>query len=127
MCLLECVLITSLAAVEVDESAVNCIVPKCTYRNIRCVAPIHVPVEWVNPRGDLINATDNRINSKKLVMYFNNPLTSMYIMYAAIPILGMLQLNNPQVSDSGMYTCRAKANHSDKDVVILTFTKCKKS
>ena len=31
-------------------------------------------------------------------------------------------IQNPQVTDSGKYTCRAKANHSDNDEVMLTFT-----
>ena len=34
-------------------------------------------------------------------------------------------ITNPQVTDSGMYTCRAKANHSENDEVMLTFTERK--
>ena len=36
-----------------------------------------------------------------------------------------MMITNPQVADSGRYTCRAKANHSDYDEVTLTFTQSK--
>ena len=29
-------------------------------------------------------------------------------------------ITNPQVTDSGRYTCRAKANHSENDELMLT-------
>ena len=46
-------------------------------------------------------------------------------MYIAIPGTGFVTITDPQVTDSGIYTCRAKDNHSDYDEVKLTITKRK--
>ena len=54
-------------------------------------------------------------------MYY---VTAMY-MYIAIPGTGFVTITDPQVTDSGIYTCRAKDNHSDYDEVKLTITKRK--
>jgi len=66
MFLLECFLLTNLA-VDVYESEINCTIPTCTYK-INCVSETNILVEWVNPSDDVINATDDRINSNKLTM-----------------------------------------------------------
>ena len=31
-----------------------------------------------------------------------------------------MMIENPQVADSGRYTCRVKANHSENDEITLT-------
>ena len=43
----------------------------------------------------------------------------------AISGTGLLTITDPQVTDSGTYTCRAKANHSDYDEIKLTVVSCK--
>ena len=48
----------------------------------------------------------------------------IYYVYTAVPGTGLMIIRDPQVTDSGIYTCRAKANHSDYDEVTLTITKC---
>ena len=54
----------------------------------------------------------------------------MYMFYTNVYIVidgtGLMKIRNPQVADSGRYTCRAKNNHSDTDEWILTVKQRKK-
>ena len=49
----------------------------------------------------------------------------MYIICIAIPGTGLLTITDPQVTDSGTYTCRAKANYSDYNETKVTINKRK--
>ena len=49
----------------------------------------------------------------------------MYIICIAIPDTGLLTITDPQLTDSGTYTCRAKANHSDYDEINVNINKRK--
>ena len=50
---------------------------------------------------------------------------TFFYIYIALPGTGLLRITDPQVADSGTYTCRAKANHSDYDETKLTVVSCK--
>ena len=49
----------------------------------------------------------------------------MYIICIVIPGIGLLTITDPQVTDSGIYTCRLKTNHSDYDETNVTIPKRK--
>ena len=50
----------------------------------------------------------------------------MYIICIAIPgTLELLTITDPQVTDSGTYTCREKADHSNYYKIRLAITKRK--
>ena len=53
-------------------------------------------------------------------IYFNT-------IYVILEYAGFVTITNPQVTDSGIYTCRAKANHSDYDEVTLIIRKRKRN
>ena len=46
--------------------------------------------------------------------------------YVTLDDAGLVRITDPQVIDSGIYTCRVKSNHSDYEEVKLIVSKCKK-
>ena len=46
--------------------------------------------------------------------------------FVTLDYAGLVRITDPQVTDSGIYTCRAKADHSDYDEVKLIVSKRKK-
>ena len=46
--------------------------------------------------------------------------------FVTLDYAGLVRITDPQVTDSGIYTCRTKADHSDYEEVTLIVTKRKK-
>ena len=46
--------------------------------------------------------------------------------FVTLDYAGLVRITDPQVTDSGIYTCRAKADYSDYEEVTLIVTKRKK-
>ena len=117
MYMLGCALTTSLP-VQIDMSAETCTIPKCSSVSFHCFAHDE-EIEWLNPNNTVINSTtSSRIYSK--ILYYSIPLSTIFLCtYIAIALTGLMTITNPQISDSGRYTCRAKANHSNHDEVML--------
>ena len=103
-----------------DRHAFGCTIP-CGTVIFNCHGS-GMQVEWLNPDNVVINSfIHTTIQSKKMHMLITVlTLKLMYIL--AIPGTGLLIITDPQVIDSGIYTCRAKANHSDYDEITLTIT-----